>query len=168
MILEHLAVLGVQNILFFGWCGSLQEDLVLGNLLVPDRALSEEGTSAHYATRNHHPMPSAHVLKTIEDSLLTASIPFRRGTVWSTDAPYRETREKVLLYQEQGVLGVEMELSALFTVASFRQVNIGALLVVSDELGTLRWKAGFARPELNKARKVAAGAIPIICERMTN
>jgi purine-nucleoside phosphorylase len=113
-------------------------------------------------------MPSPHVLKTIEESLMTASIPFRRGAVWSTDAPYRETREKVLLYQEQGVLGVEMELSALFTVASFRQVNIGALLVVSDEIGSLHWEPGFASPKFKKARKVAAEAIPDICQRMTS
>ncbi len=168
MILENLIILGAQDILFLGWCGSIQPDLLVGDFLVPDYALSEEGTSAHYPTKEHHPTPSSHVLKAIEDGLLSASIPFRKGAVWSMDAPYRETREKVLLYQEQSVLGVEMELSALFAVASFRQVNLGAILVVSDELGTLSWKSGFASPKFNRARKLAAEVIPTICQRIRN
>jgi len=166
MVLEKLIVLGARKILFFGWCGSIQKGLRLGDLLVPDSAISEEGTSAHYPVSTP-PSPSGLVFKAIEESLVASALPFRRGAVWSTDAPYRETREKVISYQKQGVLGVEMELSALFTVASFREIDMGALLVVSDELSSLRWKPGFSNPKFNGSRKIAAEIVSAAYHRLS-
>jgi len=61
---------------------------------------------------------------------------------------------------------VDMELSALFTVARFRRVEIGALLVVSDELGTLSWRPGFSSGRFNRSRKMAAEVIPAICQKL--
>lgn len=166
MVLEKLMVLGAHRIIFFGWCGSIQQGLLVGDFLVPDRAVSDEGASAHYPVNDPYPRPSGAVLKAIEDGLTGCSIPFHKGAVWSTDAPYRETRQKVLLFQREGVLGVDMELSALFTVASFRQAEIGALLVVSDELGSLRWRPGFSSGKFNRSRKMAAQAVCATCQKL--
>jgi uridine phosphorylase len=55
-----------------------------------------------------------------------------------------------------GLLAVEMEMSALFSVAAFRRVQLGGLMVVSDELGTLKWKTGFLNPHFWLASKKAA------------
>ena len=49
VILERLIAMGARKILAFGCCGSLQPDLQVGHLVIPTDALSEEGTSAHYA-----------------------------------------------------------------------------------------------------------------------
>ncbi len=65
------------------------------------------------------------------------------GRVWSTDAPFRETVKKVIHYQQAGALAVDMETSALFTVASFRGILMAVALVVSDELSSLTWVHGF-------------------------
>ena len=167
MILEKLIVLGAQKILFFGWCGSIQPRVGIADFVVPHRGVSEEGTSAHYPGHDSYPRPSEAVVKAIEGSLLRRSVAFQKGTVWSTDAPYRETKEKVLLFQQQGVIGVEMELSALFTVASFRQVEIGALLVVSDELGSLSWKPGFRTKKFKRSREIAAQVLRSTCRKLT-
>jgi uridine phosphorylase len=167
MILEKLIVLGAQRILFFGWCGSIQQRVGIGDFVVPHRGVSEEGTSAHYPGHDSDPIPSGAVVKAIETSLLAHGVSFQTGAVWSTDAPYRETREKVLLFQHQGVLSVEMELSALFTVARFRQVEIGALLVVSDELGSLSWKPGFTTKKFKRSCKIAPQVLRSICQMLT-
>lgn len=166
MVLEKLMVLGAQKILFFGWCGSIRQGLRVGDFLVPDRAVSDEGTSAHYPVDDPYPRPSGAVLKAIEESLAECSIPFHKGPVWSTDAPYRETRQKVLRLQSEGVLGADMELSALFTVASFRQAEMGALLVVSDELGSLRWRPGFSSRRFNRSRKTGAEVVCATCQKL--
>jgi len=166
MVVEKLIALGAKRILFFGWCGSLQQDLPVGGFLVPDRAISEEGTSAHYPVGSPCPRPSGRVLGAIEESLVECSVPFQRGAVWTTDAPYRETGEKVVLFQGQGVLGVEMEVSALFTVAAFRQIDMGALLVVSDDLSSLRWKPGITSTAFKGARKMAGQVIASMCRKM--
>jgi purine-nucleoside phosphorylase len=110
--------------------------------------------------------PSKKIVKAIEDSLEACSIPFHKGLVWSTDAPYRETRQKVLLLQKEEVLGVDMEISALFAAARFRRVEIGALLVVSDELGSLHWKPGFSSSKFKKARKTAAEIVCSTCHKL--
>jgi uridine phosphorylase len=166
MVLEKLIVLGAQKILFFGWCGSMQQWVRISDFVVPERAVIGEGTSGYYRVTDSQPKPSGTLLKAIKDSLKEGSIPFHRGCVWSTDAPYRETKQKVLFFQNEGVLGVDMELSALFTVARFRQVEMGALLVVSDELGALRWTPGFSSKKFNKSRKMAAEVIPGICQKI--
>jgi nucleoside phosphorylase len=70
--------------------------------------------------------------------------------VWTTDAPYRETASKVNTYRERGVLAVEMELSALMTLAVYRSVKLAGLLVVSDEVFALKWHRGFSSPVFKK------------------
>ena len=167
VVLEKLIVLGAQRILFFGWCGSIQPKVGIGDFVVPDRGVSEEGTSSHYPGPDSPPKPSGRLVKAIEKSLLRRAVSFQRGAVWSTDAPYRETKKKVRLFQEQGVLGVEMELSALFAVAHFRHVKLGALLVVSDELGSLRWKPGFKTQKFKQSRKIAAEVLRSTCQELT-
>ncbi len=166
MILEKLIVLGAKKILFLGWCGSVRKRVRIADIVVPDRAVIGEGTSAHYPLKSGGPRPSEGIVRAIEGSLEVCSIPFHKGLVWSTDAPYRETRDKVLSLQRDGVLGVDMEISALFTVARFRQVEIGALLVVSDEVGSLDWKPGFSSGKFKNSRKMAAEIVCSACHNL--
>ena len=82
-------------------------------------------------------------------------IEIHRGLVWTTDALYRETASKVAYYQRKGILAVEMEMSALLTVAAYRGVSLAGLLTVSDELSSLKWKHGFGSRELKNATRQA-------------
>ena len=79
-----------------------------------------------------------------------SDIPFHEGVVWSIDAIFRETREKVEKNKKNGVLAVEMETSALFTVGAYRDVEVCAILVVSDELSGVAWQPGFKSPLFKK------------------
>ena len=155
MILEKLIVLGAQKIIFFGWTGGLQEDLSPGDFIIPDQAISEEGTSRHYSD-DQYPKPSSRLQRELEGLLQKENLPFHKGIIWTTDAPYRETVEKVRSFQKQGVLGVEMETSALFTVGTFRGIEMAALLIVSDDLSGTTWRHGFREPRFLEARKKAA------------
>jgi uridine phosphorylase len=155
MILEKLIVLGARRVLFFGWTGGLQADLSPGDIILPDQAISEEGTSRHYSDEPR-PRPAGPLLQELERLLEEEKLSYHKGPVWTTDAPYRETVEKVQSYQKLGVLGVEMETSALFTVGAFRGIEIAALLIVSDDLSDLTWRHGFREPRFLQARKKAA------------
>jgi uridine phosphorylase len=62
------------------------------------------------------------------------------GATWTTDAPYRETREEILKYQAEGVQVVEMEIASLFSVAQVRGVESAGLVVVADKLANLKWE----------------------------
>jgi purine-nucleoside phosphorylase len=167
MILEKLVVLGAKKILFLGWCGSVQHGVGVADFVVPDRAMVGEGTSEYYRVRNEGPRASEGLVKAIEASLKEYPIHFHKGLVWSTDAPYRETRQKLLLLQREGVLAVDMEISALFSAARFRRVEIGAFLVVSDELGSLQWRPGFSSSKFKKSRKIAVDIVCSICKKLS-
>ena len=149
MGLEKLVALGASRIRVLGWCGSLQPHIRVGDVVVPTRAVSEEGTSAHYARPHAVPRPDDTLTGGLAAALTARGIPFEEGAVWTTDAVYRETPEKVRGHKERGVLAVEMELSALMTVAAYRRVALCAALVVSDELFELTWKPGFKNPLLS-------------------
>ncbi|MDI6754154.1 MAG: nucleoside phosphorylase [Thermodesulfobacteriota bacterium] len=160
IILERLIAMGARKILAFGCCGSLQADLQIGHLVVPTDALSEEGTSVHYPlpegvrAKGDEKISELCLEKGKEKNMKTVA-----GKVWTTDALFRETRGKVERYGEMGLLAVEMEMSALFTIARYRKVRLGGLMVVSDELSSLKWKTGFLNPLFwfasKKATKVA-------------
>jgi uridine phosphorylase len=154
--LEKLVALGAERIWVLGYCGSIQSDLLIGDLVIPSSAFSEEGTSAHYPTGHRAPTTSEELNGILEEVLTLLGLTFHRGAVWTTDAPFRETPSKVKRYQSLGVLAVEMEMAALMTVALYRSVHLSGLLVVSDELFDMKWHTGFADPRLKEASRLAA------------
>ncbi len=172
ILAETLIASGAETILFFGWCGSLSAGMKTGELLLPDGALADEGISRHYQKKNGSAKelpdlvrrPSSAVVETVRNSLAAAGLRFHEGLVWTTDAIFRETPEKIAWYQGRQALAVEMEVSALFSVAAFRQVSVAAVLVVSDELFTLTWQPGFGQPEFIAMRQKIAEVISRLWE----
>jgi uridine phosphorylase len=102
----------------------------------------------------------------ITSILVEKNIGFKTGPVWTTDAIYRETPSKIKHYGGLGALAVEMELSALLSVAAFRGIRLSALLTVSDEIGSLNWKTGFSDPRFKAGRSSMAAAIGDVVERI--
>jgi len=140
-ILEELIALGGRRFVVCGGAGALRHDLELGAVVVPDLALRDEGTSAHYLPREQPARPHADALAAITATLRARAVPFRVGTTWTTDAIYRETRPRVARRREQGCLTVEMEVAAAFAVAEHRAVALSALLYCGDLLGDDEWQS---------------------------
>ena len=164
LVLERLIAMGADRVLAFGCCGSLQPHVEVGALVIPTSALSEEGTSPHY------PLPPGKEARADEGiaELCRKEAQERKfkvsaGRVWTTDALFRETRGKTKRYSRMGLLAVEMEMSALFTVAAYRNVRLGGVLVVSDELASLKWRTGFLNPFFWLASKKAARLAVEVC-----
>ena len=168
MILETLIARGVRKILFFGWCGAISPDVKIGDIIIPTGAIIDEGTSRHYKKgENFCVRPPGHITEKIKEALSQRGICFQTGLIWSTDAVYRETCERVKYYQNKDALAVDMELSALFTVGSFREVEVGWVLIVSDEISTCKQVAGFSRQCFKKSRADVCEAISSMCLKKT-
>ena len=164
MVMETLIAWGVKKVLFFGWCGAVSPEVKIGDIIVPTSAVIDEGTSKHYATgQDTLAYPSEQILKKTAATLTGRGVPFHQGMIWTTDAIYRETPAQVKKHQLNGVLGVEMEGSALFSAARFRNVDIGAVMVVSDELFELKWRPGFSESTFKQARRAVSEAIHTLC-----
>lgn len=159
MVLENLIARGAGTIFVFGWCGSLSRDLAIGDIVVVDAGVADEGTSRNYMeTGEDFPLilPDQDLKAKIANGLGVRKIPFKSGTIWTTDAIYRETPHKIKFFRKMGAVGVDMECAALFAAARFRRVKISAIMVVSDELSTLTWKPGFKSKQFKAARKEVA------------
>lgn len=157
LVLERMIALGAKRFIAVGWCGSLNEGVRIGDIVLPSGAISEEGTSSHYPGAECS--PSRQLFHSLRSVLETTGKSVHQGCVWTTDAPYRETCEKVRGFQAQGVLAVDMETSALFSVSRFRDVELAVVLVVSDELFGLKWVHGFRDPGFKESRKIVIQSV---------
>ena len=119
--------------------GALDDDLALGHPVVVSAAVRDEGTSYHYLPPSRLIEASPAIVAAVETVLKRAGVPFTTGTTWSTDAVYRETREKVSLRRAEGCITVEMEAAALLAVARFRGVGLGQILYAGDSLAGEVW-----------------------------
>lgn len=143
LCLEKLIALGAARIIIYGWCGALIPALSIGDVFAPTGMLSEEGTSIHYSCAPDQVDEAFQ--RWLLNALAAGKHALSEGPIWTTDAPYRETREKVVRYGSQGIMAVDMEYTALRAVASFRQVQLAAVFLVSDELYHETWQQNISR-----------------------
>jgi uridine phosphorylase len=137
--LEALISYGVRRFVSIGTAGSLQKDLHIGDLVVCDAAIRDEGTSFHYLPPAKHAHATPEMVSLLTQTMGKRSLPYRLGTSWTIDAPYRETIAEIRHYGREGVLTVEMEASALFAVSAYRGVDMGAMFTISDLLSGPEW-----------------------------
>jgi hypothetical protein len=164
MLLETLIAWGVRKIIFLGWCGAVSEKVKIGDIILPTSAVIDEGTSTHYGqTDNGFSHASSSLMSLTRQVLEKNQIDFHAGAVWTTDAVYRETRQLVESHQQDGILAVEMELSALYSVAQFRHVALAGILVVSDELSSFDWRPGFKDERFILGRRTAYRVVEELC-----
>ena len=139
-ILEEVIAKGCQKFIACGGCGVLDREIAVGGLIVPTAAIRDEGTSYHYLPPHREVQPSPKAVSAIKEVLSARKIPHRLGKTWTTDAPYRETPDKVQHRQAEGCLAVEMEAAAFFAVAQFRDVAMGQILYGGDDVsGETEW-----------------------------
>ncbi|NOX26021.1 MAG: nucleoside phosphorylase [Deltaproteobacteria bacterium] len=158
LVLEKLIALGAKKIIVCGTCGSLRPDLTIGDIILPDSALSAEGVSGHYPLKIT-PSAADNLLLLLESFLQDISLPWRRGAVCSTDAPYREELAEISKYQQKGICAMDMEFSALLSVAAFRRIDLAAIMVVSDQVHANQWQAGFKTPLFKQRMRIVAGGL---------
>jgi len=142
--LELLIASGIRRFLVYGGAGSITRKLRIGDVLIPTWGVREEGASHHYVPEGHVPKPSQSLARRLREALFSTLTPHgsrvMEGGVWSTDAIFMETEDKVRKYADEGVLGVDMESTALMTVAEYRGVELAIALIITDELMPPEWR----------------------------
>ncbi len=154
VVLEELIALGAKSFITIGTAGALQRNLKVGDLVVCKRAIRDEGTSYHYLKYSKYTYASKDITREIKSCLDKFKQKYIVGTSWTVDTPFRETTSEVKQYQKEGILTVEMEASALFAVAQYRGVDIGAVFALSDSLSELEWEPRFHVDKIKKSLKV--------------
>ena len=148
LALEPLILSGVGEVLLLGFCGSLQAGFRIGDAVSITRAYPGEGSSEHYLPGRRRFLPSGPLRESLESTLNSRGLGFKRGTIISTDAPYRETAAWLRGAIRRGAQTVDMESSAVLALAEYHGVRAASLQIVSDELFTGAWKSGFSDPRV--------------------
>ena len=132
IVIEELVMLGCKKLLRVGTCGGLQPHHKLGDMIVAISAVPQDGTTNTYVHEPHCPTAdwglvhaSVHVAKEMGQ-------PMHVGPIVSSDLFYNPDEGQYERWSKRGVLAVEMEAAALFTVGALRGVHAGCLLTVSD------------------------------------
>ena len=157
MLLENLLAWGARSVLFFGWCGAIDDGLAIGDVLHVSGAICDEGTSVHYGATAGQFVPVSAIAALphrIGTGLAQGGAPVHSGSVWSTDAIFRETPTKVAAFRSRGAVAVDMETSALLSAAAFLGADICCVLVVSDALRAHGWEKGFKDPVFRRHRQL--------------
>lgn len=132
LVAEQLAVCGVRVVIGLTSAGRVGSRLPVPGVVVADKAIRDEGTSYHYLPAGETVEAPAAVADALEAALQVVGLPIRRGVVWTTDAPYRETAEQVERYASMGVLAVEMQAASLFAFAQARKFPVGVVAHVTN------------------------------------
>jgi uridine phosphorylase len=138
---EEMIAFGVRRFIILSWGGALQKDLRAGDIVLNDRAIRDEGVSHHYLPFEKYASADPVLKQKLEDKLDSGNVKFSSGATWTTDAPYRETKDEILQYQSEGVQVVEMEIAGLFALGQVRNVQVASIVVVADSLADLTWQS---------------------------
>lgn len=125
--LEELIMCGADTFIRVGTCGALQRDIAVGDLIIPVAACRGEGTSQRYVPLQFPAAADPDVVAALKNPAPDA----HTGIVWTDDSFYISDTE---YWHSLGILAVEMECSALFTVSLLKKVRTGAVLAVDGNL----------------------------------
>ncbi len=147
----------INKFIIVGEAAAIDPKIKLADLVLPTWGIREEGTSYHYKPHDYIPKLDNYIqkelIKTIKERGYENKLHI--GGVWSIDAFFRETEDKIEEYRNKGILCLDMESTALMTVADYRNVDIAILLVISDLLYGEKWISGWGTEELKNMEEEA-------------
>jgi uridine phosphorylase len=157
--LEELAACGMKRFVGIGSAGALHGNIQSGDVVICSGAFSDEGTSAQYPSHKFLSKPSLALMDELAGWFKRHKVDFKEGKAWTIDAPYRETKQKLEYILNVGADVVEMETSAMFTVARFRKVAVANVFIVGDSISSGVWKPGFKSPVIRQKSLLVAREI---------
>lgn len=137
--LDEFNAMGITKVMFCGGGGVLDRNIAVGQILVVDGAIRDEGFSFQYIPPSRVIYTKSEVNEKIRTYLEQNNIPYLRGLTWTTDAIFRETVDRICKRKEEGAKIVEMEQAGCIAVAQFRNFDYGALIYGGDDLSGDEW-----------------------------
>ena len=137
-MIEEMRSRGVKKFIIFGSCGQLDSNLTKGAFIIPEEAYRDEGTSYHYMSGDTEfvEVKTASKLAKIFDEL---NGKYELTKIWTTDALFRETKQKTQKMRDLGCKVVDMECSGIMAMADFRGIDVYQFLYTDDTLEDEEW-----------------------------
>ena len=154
-----------------GWCGALQENIDIGDAIIPIATIRDEDTSIHYVDSSFPAIADPRLVtiatKTIEPRVKELGSKLWLGVTVTTSAMLAETQERINLWKRQRALCVDGETSVIYTLSYLAEIPSLVLLAVSDNV-VLERDCGFGTELSTRVDKVyeelARAALEVIAE----
>ena len=137
--LEVFAACGLTKVMFCGGGGVLDKSIKVGELLVVEGAIRDEGFSYRYIEPSRYIYTDKKVTKKVTDYLDAHKISYITGLTWTTDAMFRETKALVEKRKAEGAKIVEMEQSGCIAIAQYRNFDYAAIIYGGDDVSQEEW-----------------------------
>jgi DeoD family purine-nucleoside phosphorylase len=141
IVFEELIQLGCTKLMRVGTCGGLQPHHAFGDLIVALTAVPADSTAKHLVNDEPHcPTASWLLIHGAVHAAKEMGQPMHVGPIVTSDVFYNTDAKQYERWSQRGILAVEMESAALFTVAAIggigkvSGVQAGCLVTVSDIL----------------------------------
>ena len=164
---EELANVGARTVIRVGTCGTFQEEIEQGTLIVATGAVRGEGTTTEYIPVEYPAVADLDAAWTLRRIARERDLPHVVGGVRSHDAFYIESpwahgdyRGRIDPWVRAGVLAVENETAAVFVVGALRGLRSASLLVGA---GSLLGEPG-EPPDPERLGEGLRRAIEVACE----
>ena len=148
---EILCGAGAQALIRVGSCGSLQENVKIGDLVIVTGAVRGDGTSRYYVAENFSTVAHGDIVNALKRAADSLNARYHLGWIFTTDALFQETPELIQQLNEQNISSIDMVTSTFLTIAQVRGKKAGAILAVSDEC--LHGQFGFRDPQFFEAER---------------
>jgi len=137
--LEDIFQFGAERLVLFGTCGVLDAGIRDCSVIVPNRAVRDEGVSFHYAPPSNEIMVNVGTRGRFVEFLNEIGCHYTEGKVWTTDGFYRETEKKVARRKEMGCVAVDMECASVAAVSQFRNKQVLQFFYAADVVSKEEW-----------------------------
>ena len=139
--IDELVELGARRVVVLGGAGSLVEELPIGQLLVPTKALRDEGVSFHYEPPSRYSFPSERLSQALVAAAEARSAAITAAPVWTTTAHFRLALPRLEAFRDEGCVAINNEASIAFSVGRHRGIEVAFLLLIGDSLAGGRFRA---------------------------
>lgn len=134
---ELMESYGVQNLIRVGTCGAIQEDIKVRDVIIGMAASSDSQTNRLLFNQvDFAPTANFDLLHKAYQAATERNLSVKVGNIFTSDSFYRENLDLYKKLASYQVLAVEMESSALYTLAAKYKRNALSILTVSDHILT--------------------------------
>ena len=125
----ELSRFGVRGMIRIGSCGALKKGIRLGDLILVNGAVRDDGASSSYVDSKYPAIPDTDLLIACMESAKALGATAHVGIARSHDSFYIDEEEKVCAYWSgKGVMGSDMETAAVFVTGGLRGVKTASIL----------------------------------------
>lgn len=134
---ELIREYGAEVLIRVGSAGAMHEDIHVRDVVLAQGATTDSGMNRQLFNNqvDYAPIADFSLLKTAYDKAVASEYDVRVGNVLTADRFYNDELDKEKL-ADYGVMAVEMEASALYTIAARHGKKALAILTISDHILT--------------------------------